>query len=299
VNVKRKRRQTIFVDRNEDLRTVETSSLPSRVTNTQDKIIKKKRRQTVHLDSDPIALKKPRNEIKKSEIIKPETTVKLIPKNVYNGDTQKKAFVPSLKGTKCRCGDQPCGESCLNRSMFIECDVSLCGKNCTNSVIQTGGLLNKNVEKFQTAQKGYGVRTKKDIPKKSLILEYTGEVLFKEAFRQRMQTIYKNDQHHYCLELSNGLVLDGHRMGSLCRFVNHSCKPNCGMAKIYVDGLPRMILQAEEDIVAGTELTYDYKFDNFEDMTPQQCFCGAENCRGTLSAQLKTFRRMSMTNKAS
>jgi len=183
--------------------------------------------------------------------------------------------------------------------MFIECDVTVCGKGCTNTAIQTGGLLNKDVEKFKTEHKGFGVRTKKDIPKKTLILEYTGEVLFLEAFRQRMQTIYKTDQHHYCLELSCGLVLDGHRMGSLCRFVNHSCKPNCGMAKVYVDGLPRMILQAEEDITAGSELTYDYKFDNFEDMTPQQCFCGADTCRGTLSAQMKAPRRASMSMKVS
>lgn len=288
--VKRKRRQTIFMERKKEVEE-ELKDFP----------IKKKRRQTVHLEH-PVAqtlpqialVKKPRRD---STNTNAENSVKLVPKNVYNGDTQKKAFEPSLKGTRCRCAPNPCGESCLNRSVFIECDVATCGKNCTNTVIQTGGLMTKDVEKFQTDQKGWGVRTKKDIPKKLLILEYTGEVLFKEAFRSRMQTIYKNDQHHYCLELSNGLVLDGHRMGSLCRFVNHSCKPNCGMAKIYVDGLPRMILQAEEDIEAGTELTYDYKFDNFEDMTPQQCYCGAETCRGTLSATIKTPRRMSVSYK--
>lgn len=282
--IKRKRRQTIFVDRKEESK--EIPELPIEP-------IKKKRRQTVHLEH-PIAVKKPRRD---SSVKSDDNRVKIIPRNVYNGDTQKKALQISLKGSRCRCAPNPCGESCLNRSVFIECDVAICGKTCTNTIIQTGGLLTKDVEKFQTEQKGWGVRTKKDIPKKALILEYTGEVLFKEAFRSRMQTIYKNDQHHYCLELSNGLVLDAHRMGSLCRFVNHSCKPNCGMAKIYVDGLPRMILQAEDDIPASTELTYDYKFDNFEDMTPQQCYCGADTCRGTLSAAIKTPRRMSMSVK--
>lgn len=280
---KRKRRQTIFVDKDDIFERLEAQPV-------------KKRRQTILVDS-PL-LKKLRVESKKLEPLKLDCPVKLIPKNVYTADTQKRAFVASLKGTKCRCAPNPCGESCLNRSMFIECDIGVCGKSCTNTAIQTGGLLNKEVEKFKTEHKGFGVRTKKDIPKKTLILEYTGEVLFLETFRQRMQTIYKTDQHHYCLELSGGLVLDGHRMGSLCRFVNHSCKPNCGMAKIYVDGLPRMILQAEEDIPHGTELTYDYKFDNFEDMTPQQCFCGADTCRGTLSANLKAPRRASMSASA-
>lgn len=289
--VKRIRRQTIFVEHKEDFFEPKPES-PAAIEKPA-----KKRRQTVLIDTQTSSSKKPKPETKKLEPLKLDCPVKLIPKNVYNGDTQKRAFVASLKGTKCRCAPNPCGESCLNRSMFIECDVATCGKGCTNTTIQTGGLLTKDVEKFKTEHKGFGVRTKKDIPKKTLILEYTGEVLFLETFRQRMQTIYKTDQHHYCLELSGGLVLDGHRMGSLCRFVNHSCKPNCGMAKVYVDGLPRMILQAEEEIQAGSELTYDYKFDNFEDMTPQQCFCGADTCRGTLSAQMKAPRRASMSIK--
>lgn len=289
--VKRKRRLTIFVEHKEEV----SERIREQLDEKSVEKPAKKRRQTVLIEPP----KKQKLETKKPDPLKPEFPVKLVPKNIYNGDTQKKAFVASLKGSKCRCSPNPCGESCLNRSMFIECDVATCGKSCTNAVIQTGGLLNKDVEKFKTEHKGFGVRTKKDIPKKTLILEYTGEVLFLEAFRQRMQTIYKSDQHHYCLELSGGLVLDGHRMGSLCRFVNHSCKPNCGMAKIYVDGLPRMILQAEEDIKAGNELTYDYKFDNFEDMTPQQCFCGADTCRGTLSAQMKAPRRASLSLKVS
>lgn len=292
--IKRIRRQTIFSDRKKDSdeSKKEENNIP--LPSLPIEPIKKKRRQTVHLEHPTSTAKKIRRD---SSAKIDDNRVKILIRNVYNGDTQKKALQPSLKGSRCRCAPNPCGESCLNRSVFIECDVTICGKNCTNTIIQTGGLLTKDVEKFQTEQKGWGVRTKKDIPKKTLILEYTGEVLFKEAFRSRMQTIYKNDQHHYCLELSNGLVLDAHRMGSLCRFVNHSCKPNCGMAKIYVDGLPRMILQSEDDIPAGTELTYDYKFDNFEDMTPQQCYCGADTCRGTLSATIKTPRRMSMSFK--
>jgi len=55
------------------------------------------------------------------------------------------------------------------------------------------------------------------------------------------------------------------------------------MVKIYVDGLPRMVLTAISEIKKGAELTYDYKFDNFEAMIPQKCFCGSENCRGTLA----------------
>lgn len=223
--------------------------------------------------------------------VQAEHHVRMIAKNIFNGDTQKRAYKASLVGSKCNCTEGKCGESCLNKSVFIECDASVCGTECSNTTIQKGRLLGKKMEKFQTEQKGFGIRTQCDIVKKSLIMEYTGEVCYLDTFRGRMQTIYKDDHHHYCLELSGGLVIDAHRMGSLCRFVNHSCHPNCQMQKIYVEGLPRMVLQASEDIKAGTELTYDYRFDNFEDVTPQECFCGAENCRGTLSAQVKPPRK--------
>lgn len=65
-------------------------------------------------------------------------------------------------------------------------------------------------------------------------MEYVGEVVSDQEFKERMNSIYVNDTHHYCLHLESGLVIDGHRMGSYGRFVNHSCKPNCEMQKVRV-----------------------------------------------------------------
>lgn len=70
---------------------------------------------------------------------------------------------------ECEChaprGDQlskpVCGDECLCRMLFIECDPEQCpgGSACTNQVIQkrqwAGGL-----EVFQTEMKGRGVRSK-------------------------------------------------------------------------------------------------------------------------------------------
>lgn len=39
--------------------------------------------------------------------------------------------------------------------------------------------------------------------------------------------------------------------------------------------------QAQVDIAAGEEITYDYKFPIEEDKVP--CHCGSANCRGTLN----------------
>lgn len=45
------------------------------------------------------------------------------------------------------------------------------------------------------------------------ILEYVGEVVSDQEFKQRMASRYAHDTHHYCLHLDGGLVIDGHRMG--------------------------------------------------------------------------------------
>lgn len=66
------------------------------------------------------------------------------------------------------------------------------------------------------------------------ILEYVGEVVSDTEFRHRMAERYQNDQHHYCLSLDSGTVIDGYRLAGEGRFVNHSCEPNCEMQKWYV-----------------------------------------------------------------
>ena len=59
----------------------------------------------------------------------------------------------------------------------------------------------------------------------------------------------------------DGLIIDATR-GSICRFVNHSCEPNCRVEKYLVDGEPRMALFAgRRGIMTGEELTYDYNFE--------------------------------------
>lgn len=76
--------------------------------------------------------------------------------------------------------------------------------------------------------------------------------------------------------------------GSIARFVNHSCQPNCRMVKWIVSGQPRMALFAgDRDIMTGEELTYDYNFDPFSAKNVQKCLCGAPNCRGVLGPKPK------------
>ena len=89
------------------------------------------------------------------------------------------------------------------------------------------------------------------------------------------------------MDFDQSMILDATR-GSIARFVNHSCSPNCRMAKWTVHGKPRMALFAGDNgIMTSEELTYDYNFNPFSVKNIQECRCGADNCRGVLGPKPK------------
>nr|XP_014089278.2 histone-lysine N-methyltransferase ash1 [Bactrocera oleae] len=199
----------------------------------------------------------------------------------------------------CNCKpDQGCGDNCLNRMVYTECSPSSCPsrEKCRNQKIQRHEVA-PGVERFMTTDKGWGVRTKMPIVKGTYILEYVGEVVTEREFKDRMGTIYLNDTHHYCLHLDGGLVIDGHRMGSDGRFVNHSCQPNCEMQKWSVNGLSRMALFAKRNIEPGEELSYDYNFSLFNPSEGQPCRCNTPQCRGVIGGKSQRIKPLPIEAK--
>lgn len=87
------------------------------------------------------------------------------------------------------------------------------------------------------------------------------------------------------MAFEQGMIIDAQVRGSIARFVNHSCDPNCEMKKVVVSGEPRMALFAQKDIYTGEELTYDYNFSPFSMNSMQECFCGSDKCRGYLQGK--------------
>lgn len=87
------------------------------------------------------------------------------------------------------------------------------------------------------------------------------------------------------MAFEQGMIIDAQVRGSIARFVNHSCDPNCEMKKVVVSGEPRMALFAQKDISTGEELTYDYNFSPFSMTSMQECFCGSDKCRGYLQGK--------------
>lgn len=89
-------------------------------------------------------------------------------------------------------------------------------------------------------------------------------------------------QNYYLMTFHSNLIIDA-TCGTMARFINHSCEPNCQMVKWNVSGRPRMALFAgDTEIGVGDELTYDYNFNNFNAMNTTLCACGTESCRGIL-----------------
>ncbi|POS88400.1 hypothetical protein EPUL_000047, partial [Erysiphe pulchra] len=203
--------------------------------------------------------------------------------------------------SKCVCNPTTgCDENCQNKIMFYECDDSNCASGldlCTNRPFaalqerrKAGGKYRVGVEVIKTADRGYGVRSTRCFEPNQIIVEYTGEIITEEECDRRMREDYKNNDCHYLMSFDQSMIIDATK-GSIARFINHSCNPNCRMVKWIVSGNPRLALFAgDEPIMTGDELTYDYNFDPFSTKNIQKCLCGSDNCRGVLGPRPKDLK---------
>ncbi|KAK9417477.1 hypothetical protein SUNI508_08837 [Seiridium unicorne] len=203
--------------------------------------------------------------------------------------------------SKCVCtAEDGCTESCQNRIMLYECDSTNCNAGaatCQNRAfarlqerIKAGGKYRVGVEVLKTEDRGFGIRANRCFEPGSIIMEYTGEIITEEECERRMEDKYKDNECYYLMSFDQNMIIDATK-GSIARFVNHSCQPNCRMIKWIVSGQPRMALFAgDRPIMTGEELTYDYNFDPFSAKNVQKCLCGAPNCRGVLGPKPKEVK---------
>ncbi|KAF7266294.1 hypothetical protein GWI33_020325 [Rhynchophorus ferrugineus] len=174
-----------------------------------------------------------------------------------------------------------CGEDCLNRLLLIECG-RLCQVNerCTNKRFQRGQFA--PVEVFKTEKKGLGLRAAANIPYGEFILEYVGEVLDPDEFDKRAEGYSKDKNiHFYFMSLRADAIIDATMKGNISRFINHSCDPNAETQKWTVNGELRIGFFSTRTILAGEEITFDYRFQRYG-KEAQKCYCEAATCRGWL-----------------
>ncbi|KAI9652591.1 MAG: hypothetical protein M1831_006695 [Alyxoria varia] len=217
-----------------------------------------------------------------------------------------------LPMSRCCCTiEDGCDDDCQNRYMLYECDDDNCSvgaEHCTNRAFATlkercrsGNKYDIGVEVMKTDEKGFGVRSCRTFEPNQIIVEYAGEIITQEECDRRVMNEYKNVDCYYLMSFDQNMIIDATR-GSIARFVNHSCEPNCRMIKWNVSGRPRMALFAGDGgIMTGEELTYDYNFDPFKREKVQECKCGAPSCRGFLGpkpSKDKEKERASLASKA-
>eukprot|EP01084_Bolivina_argentea_P149261 260757_1 len=146
---------------------------------------------------------------------------------------------------------------------------------------------------------GWGVFALNDIACNTFICLYTGEIISTEEVKNRRVTYESNNWGNYILSICESIKgcddrwihIDATRMGSIARFMNHSCLPNIALQCIYAGSVfPRVALFAVRDISAGEELAFSYG-DGRRSMTTthrdgriihppnlSKCYCGEPCC---------------------
>ena len=124
---------------------------------------------------------------------------------------------------------------------------------------------------------GLGLFAAQDIKKWTRILPYIGEKISKAESARRLA-----QGNVYIFTFNDRYDIDGTVLRNTARYSNHSCDPNCDIAKT-----TRTIwLVALRDISDGEELTFNYGYAyhpaHYKDFP---CRCGATNCCGYILAR--------------
>lgn len=115
---------------------------------------------------------------------------------------------------------------------------------------------------------GYGLFAGEPIKKGEFIIEYTGDRISTQEADER--------GGEYLFEVTKKLTIDARDRKHTARYLNHSCNPNAE-AEHDEDG-DRIYIRAAEHIKKGSEITYDYGTEFFNEfIKPHGCQC--RQCR--------------------
>jgi len=140
---------------------------------------------------------------------------------------------------------------------------------------------------------GLGVFAGERIPKKRRIVEYTGERISDERADRRAIADPNRRADDFMFGVNKRVVIDASMDGSIARFINHSCAPNCESVTVGT----RVFIETLREIRKGEELNYDYHLalDGPRDVNWQTlyaCHCGADECRQFLLEDIpKRYRK--------
>ena len=156
----------------------------------------------------------------------------------------------------------------------------------TSSARKNSARSDRPIEARRSAIQGRGVFATRDIPRDTRLIEYRGEVISEDEADIRYPFDEDERHHTFLFRLESGGVIDAGPRGSIAKYINHSCDPNC--EAVEEDG--RIFIESIRKIRKGEELTYDYNYILDERHTVANkrlypCNCGTRNCRGTILAK--------------
>ncbi|KAM6493353.1 histone methyltransferase [Amanita muscaria] len=190
-----------------------------------------------------------------------------------------------IDNLKNACGS---GSDCINRLTQVEClpDDCRCGSYCKNQRFQRREYA--DIQIISTEKKGYGLRAEKYLPKDAFVYEYVGDVVTNPSFKKRMR-VYAEEgiEHFYFMMLQKDEFIDATKNGGIGRFANHSCNPNCYVAKWTIGDHVRMGIFAKRNIRMHEEITFNYNVDRYGHQA-QPCYCGEPNCIGFIGGKTQT-----------
>ncbi|KAF8496200.1 hypothetical protein F5888DRAFT_1615065 [Russula emetica] len=198
----------------------------------------------------------------------------------------------ALESMTCECPpngfDEICVEDCINRLTQVECLPGDCkgGSFCMNQRFQRREYA--RIEIVKTEKKGFGLRAAEDMPRDTLIYEYVGDVVSNPSFIKRMREYAEEGiEHFYFMMLQKDEFIDATKRGGIGRFANHSCDPNCYVAKWTIGQHIRMGIFSNRAIKKDEELTFNYNVDRYGH-DAQPCYCGEEKCVGFIGGKTQT-----------
>ncbi|KAG7447390.1 SET domain-containing protein [Guyanagaster necrorhizus] len=194
-------------------------------------------------------------------------------------------YEPGEDSPEDACGQ---GSDCINRLTQVECllDDCRCQSYCQNQRFQNKEYA--SIEIVKTEMKGYGLRAEEDLPKDTFIYEYIGDVVNNQSFKKRMRDYASEGiEHFYFMMLQKDEFIDATKNGGIGRFANHSCNPNCYVAKWTIGNSVRMGIFAKRYIKKNEELTFNYNVDRYGHQA-QTCYCGEPQCVGYIGGKTQT-----------
>jgi uncharacterized protein len=136
---------------------------------------------------------------------------------------------------------------------------------------------------------GRGAFATRPIRKGARVAEYVGERISHEEGDTRYDDAKMKRHHTFLFVVNSKILVDAGVGGNDARFINHSCDPNC---EVVIED-KRIFIDATRAIPEGEELFYDYSYDRDDaegDESRYPCYCGSEQCRGTILAAPKKKR---------